>query len=350
MKVTIGADPELFVHVNGTFRSAYGMIPGTKRAPHEVELGAVQVDGMALEFNVNPTDNIDEFKYNIHHVMSTMKSMIPEGMEFSDKATAVFDPDHFKEQPEEATALGCDPDYSGYTEQVNPPPDAVDGIRVAGGHVHIGWTKGADPMESQHFMCCAQLAKQLDFVLGVPSMFWDTDDNRRKVYGRPGAFRPKPYGMEYRTLSNAWIFNDKLIEYVFRATHDAFQDLAERENDYHAQYGTCAFNALRYMDRRYAHELMMTISGKMKGGPRSLIASSEYAIEYLSSYLDAYLEEQKRQDQEEMRQVAKMRASLKDGAQFYGFHQEPQWIQAVQRVVDARPIQGNPLPRPRRAR
>ncbi len=49
---TIGADPEIFLRRRGKAFSAHGVIPGTKKEPHNVEKGAVQVDGMAVEFNV----------------------------------------------------------------------------------------------------------------------------------------------------------------------------------------------------------------------------------------------------------------------------------------------------------
>ena len=51
--ITVGADPELFVKKGRSFQSAYGMIPGTKQKPKKVIKGAVQVDGMALEFNID---------------------------------------------------------------------------------------------------------------------------------------------------------------------------------------------------------------------------------------------------------------------------------------------------------
>ena len=52
-KFTIGADPEVFVadSLTNTFVSAHDLVPGTKLEPFAVNKGAVQVDGMALEFN-----------------------------------------------------------------------------------------------------------------------------------------------------------------------------------------------------------------------------------------------------------------------------------------------------------
>jgi hypothetical protein len=61
MEFKIGADPEFFLRdkATGKFVSAHGLIPGTKRQPMKVDKGAVQVDGMALEFNIDPVTNLD---------------------------------------------------------------------------------------------------------------------------------------------------------------------------------------------------------------------------------------------------------------------------------------------------
>jgi len=44
---------------------------------------------------------------------------------------------------------------------------------------------------------------------------------RKELYGKAGAFRDKSYGAEYRTLSNFWIFNNRLIEWVWDNTSRA---------------------------------------------------------------------------------------------------------------------------------
>ena len=70
MQILVGADPELFVKNpnSGEFISAHGMVPGTKYDPYKVDKGAIQVDGMALEFNIDPARTVDEFVRNITEV------------------------------------------------------------------------------------------------------------------------------------------------------------------------------------------------------------------------------------------------------------------------------------------
>lgn len=224
MKITIGCDPELFVKHNGKFRSAHGLVPGTKESPHRVELGAVQVDGMALEYNIDPVDNADDFVRNNIAVMAQLKDMVP-GYEFAIVPSCKFNGAHFNAQPDEAKELGCTPDFNAYTLKENPKPDNKTTMRTASGHVHIGFIEDADPTSDEHMVRCATLMKQLDCYLGLPSVIFDRDLNRRAMYGAAGAFRPKPYGAEYRVLSNAWLLSEERMRFVFNQTVRAINDL-----------------------------------------------------------------------------------------------------------------------------
>ena len=229
MKITIGADPELFVTKDGKFRSAHGLIPGTKENPHRVNDGAVQVDGMALEYNIDPCSTADEFVAKNQSVLAQMQAMVP-GYEFAIVPSCRFNGNHFRAQPEEAKELGCTPDYSAYTLKENPKPDNKTTMRTASGHIHIGFVpdgEKVDILSDEHMIRCATLVKQLDAYLGLPSLFYDGDVHRRKMYGAAGAFRPKPYGVEYRVLSNAWLLSPERMRFVYNQTVQAVNDLVE---------------------------------------------------------------------------------------------------------------------------
>ena len=219
MSVLVGADPEVFVrNKEGRFRSAHGLIPGTKKEPYKVQDGAIQVDGMALEFNIDPADTKEKFIHNIGSVLGQLANAVPD-YELAIVPTARFHWRHMRAQPEEALELGCEPDYDAYTEKQNPRPNNRATMRTAAGHVHIGFipTNDADPLSAEHMQRCITLVKHLDVFLGMPSLIWDKDVLRRKMYGKAGAFRPKSYGVEYRTLSNAWLKNPELVGFVFDA-------------------------------------------------------------------------------------------------------------------------------------
>lgn len=213
----IGADPEFFVldTTTGKHVSAFNMIPGTKAEPHVVEGGAVQVDGMALEFNIDPANSFKEFNNNINKVLGQLRAMVPERYAFSFVPVAQFGQEYIDAQPDVAKELGCDPDFNAWTGAINPKPDGSLGIRTASGHVHIGWTEGQDVTHPDHIEACQMMSKQLDFFLGIPSLMWDTDEVRRTMYGDFGCYRPKHYGVEYRTLSNAWVNDVNLRKLVY---------------------------------------------------------------------------------------------------------------------------------------
>jgi hypothetical protein len=229
--VLVGADPELFMkHPDtGMFISAdtFGgpSIPGTKWDPYKVPFGAVQIDGTALEFNITPAHNVEEFVHNIIKVRETICSMVP-GYNVVAEPVARFDPTYWAEEvPPHAQELGCNPDYNGWTKTVNPPPDPQGApLRTASGHIHIGWGEDFDVEDNGHFLRCCQFARQLDFYLGMYSLFWDKDGTRRNLYGKAGAFRPKSYGLEYRVLSNRWLDNPELIRWVYNTVQVAMAD------------------------------------------------------------------------------------------------------------------------------
>jgi len=229
LEFTIGADPEFFVcRKDGTPVSAHGLIKGDKKNPLKVKNGAVQVDGMALEFNIDPAFTQEQFLTNLDVVMETILGMVP-GYSMYDKPVAEFGFEYIDAQPEEAKMLGCDPDYNAYTGTANPRPSAATPFRTASGHIHIGWTKDVNPLDPGHFEACCTLSKMLDVRLGIPSLTWDTDKKRRQLYGKAGCFRPKPYGMEYRTLSNAWLDPKRpyLRKMVFNETQKSIEKLFE---------------------------------------------------------------------------------------------------------------------------
>lgn len=207
---TFGADPELFVKDDkGRFQSASSFLPGTKEEPYAVDGGAVQVDGVAAEFNINPASSFTEFNDNINRVQAELQKFLPPGWKYVIASSAVFDEDVWDTIDDAAKELGCSPDTNAWTGEYNPIPvyEANPRMRCAGGHVHVGFpgVEGEDGTDLQHIMNCRDLVKQLDWYLGAWSLTKDKDTIRRELYGKAGACRYKSYGVEYRTLSNFWL-------------------------------------------------------------------------------------------------------------------------------------------------
>lgn len=223
-----GCDPEAFVrNADGKHVSAALLLPGTKADPFPVEDGAVQVDGMAAEFNIDPVDNFEDWNKKIKNVIRQLEAMLPEGHTLDFSSSVVFNEDEFNTAPDIAKELGCSPDWNAWTGEVNPPPSDPENpfMRCAAGHIHLGWTEGETPDNLQHIMNCNDIVKQLDWYLGGWSTKMDTDPTRRRLYGRAGACRYKPYGVEYRVLSNFWVATRDRRLAVWNRMQQAIEDM-----------------------------------------------------------------------------------------------------------------------------
>ena len=225
---TFGCDPELFiVNGDGEFVGAEGIIPGNKVEPYKVNKGAVQVDGMAAEFNIDPAATYEEFSDNISTVMSQLQRFLPRGHTLAAVPTAVFKKEEFDRMPDYAKELGCMPDYNAWSGNVNPPPHCAENpyLRTASGHLHIGWTNDKEMDDERHIKNATDLVKQMDWYLGAWSVTRDTDNVRRQLYGKAGACRIKPYGVEYRVLSNFWLTHGRERIAVWNRMQQAIIDM-----------------------------------------------------------------------------------------------------------------------------
>lgn len=223
--ITLGTDAEGILFRGRKAVSAVGLIGGSKHEPLIVDKGNLQEDNVMAEFAIDPVKTEDEWVGNIKAVMDAMKAKIePLDLSLKFKPSVEFTADQLN--TEQALVFGCDPDFSAWTGEMNPPidPFEVGMLRTCGGHVHVGFEVDEnDPMQRLN------LVRWMDLYLGLPSILLDKDQRRRQVYGKAGAYRPKPYGVEYRTLSSFWLSNEKLQRWVFRQVHLAY-DMHTRDS------------------------------------------------------------------------------------------------------------------------
>ena len=215
--VSIGADPEFFIKQGDDFISGHQFPCGIKEKPRKTDHGAVQCDGVALEVNVEPAFSERAFVLNLRGVMFDLTHIVRgwNGEAYIvAESVAPFKSEYLKSLPASVRALGCNTDYNAYTADVNPKPSEDVPFRTGAGHLHIGWTEKAEGFE--HFEKCCKLVKQLDYTVGLQTLMFDTDSRRRMLYGKAGAFRPKPYGLEYRVPSNVWCASEKLAGSMYR--------------------------------------------------------------------------------------------------------------------------------------
>jgi len=222
-KLTLGCDPELFLQdASGAVHSAIGLVGGSKYDPRPLyELGegfSVQEDNVAVEFKTPPAEFAEGFDSKGGRTVDFLQQFVKEryGLSFA-KMSAISFPDSELSNPM-AHVFGCDPDFNAWTGRINPKPKASDpNLRSCGGHVHIGY-KFKNKTQARRAI------KLVELFTGVPSVLVDVDgDKRRILYGKPGAFRYKPYGAEYRTLSNFWVFDSNLRKWVYNNVERALE-------------------------------------------------------------------------------------------------------------------------------
>lgn len=216
-KILIGADPELFLEKEGVIVSAEGIIGGSKWEPKEIDYKDhyIQEDNVMIEFNIPPSEDKKSFVHSINYVKNYLKTLVNiKGYELNFSSSANIDSKFLRTS--QAKMFGCDPDLNVYLKQQNESPSSNTTLRTCGGHIHIGY-------DNPSIETSEKIVYAMDMMLGLDSIILDSDVKRRSMYGKAGSFRFKPYGLEYRTLSNFWIKNDKSIEWTYDRTIKAIE-------------------------------------------------------------------------------------------------------------------------------
>jgi hypothetical protein len=223
----VGADPELFFVKDGHPWSAEGLVGGTKAEPRPI-VGlppgfCVQEDNVSAEFNIPPAGTPEEFSGNVAKVLTYLKKVAKKH-----KCELSFEPalDFPIEQVStpHARLMGCDPDFSVWTMDVNPRPIAPPQMRTAAGHVHISWFGEVD------FEMQTIVGRACDVFLGLPHVLSTDRSRRRELYGKAGCIRPKDWGLEYRTMDCSWTKHMDIRKQVFRNISHMFCMLREDNN------------------------------------------------------------------------------------------------------------------------
>ncbi len=253
MNFTLGADPECFlVDAAGAFISAIDLVGGTKEHPIPLPIGdgfAVQEDNVALEYNVPPAASKDQFVNNINRVMSYLSDQIGQkGLYFSPASATLWPKEQLVDH--RARTFGCDPDFNAWRDgKPNRRPRAADEtLRTCGGHIHFGYK-----FNSQEEVI--SFIKYCDLFYGVPSVLMDEGALRKELYGKAGAFRFKPYGCEYRTLSNFWVHNPKYTEWAWSVAEMAMDAWQQNKINVELEASQIVY-AINKNDKRVASELI----------------------------------------------------------------------------------------------
>lgn len=263
----LGADPEFFLmnQTTGDPVPIIGMLGGTKDKPQDMGSGFyAQEDNVMAEYNIPPCPTRSDFAASI----SAGQRLILNKLNADSKKTKVkygvypsseaWFPQSVLEHPQAAT-FGCSTDYDGYTmgepcQRVSPDllRDREGQWRFSGGHLHLGY-KDCLRYEVPEFV----VAQMCDAYIWLMMHEHDHQPRRRTVYGTPGRFRPKPYGIEYRTLSSYWTVSQDVAATVGQLAFDLMYWLMEiEETELRRVYSEIPWTELRLGMQTYDNNVL----------------------------------------------------------------------------------------------
>lgn len=212
---TYGSDPEFMLLLNGEHVSAIPLVPGTAEERYNKNGHSFYWDNVLAECAIAPGTGHDEAIENFRSCFKTYAEIVAP-CRLVTQASADY-PDS-QLQDKKCRIAGCAKDYCVYTgKQKKPPKNIIEktSLRTGGGHIHLGQRSGVLHEDTWESWITVYM---LDLFVGVPSLFMDhdpTSGRRREVYGQAGRYRPKSYGMEYRSLGNFWLSSPELVKLIF---------------------------------------------------------------------------------------------------------------------------------------
>ncbi len=234
--ITVGCDPELMIieKSTGHLKSAIKILRGRKDAPEDVAGGGkVHSDNVNLEFNTPPASSSKEFVGHIGQVLKESKRLVGENNMLLVRASSNFPADQLDDK--EASEFGCEPDFDAWKMRINRPPKtaAASPFRTCGGHIHVGMTEKSKELLDDG-MGKVRVIRTMDLIHGILSVILDSDPTsmeRRALYGGAGAHRPKPYGVEYRSIGNFWVKSPELVALMHDLTVFAVQICLDNKDE-----------------------------------------------------------------------------------------------------------------------
>jgi hypothetical protein len=219
-KPTIGSDPEIFLHEDGTLIPAFDVLPSKHQATD------VFWDGFQAEMTTTSQSclqqNVENLQGKLHTLLDTVRAKRPKAELLAQDAVKInpkgISPEHL--------ALGCDPSLNLYGVAGDLPPNPAKlPWRFAGGHIHFGSAWLANhPSKAE---AAAKIVRDLDKVLAVWSVgafgAFEREKIRRRYYGLAGEFRLPPHGLEYRTLGNGWMAHPGITQLTWEIARAIFQ-------------------------------------------------------------------------------------------------------------------------------
>jgi hypothetical protein len=215
----IGADPEIFVEdeTGEAIPSWYFLKPkGAKDTGGNAYYGNSHVywDGYQGEFDLAAGPCL---AYILDGVQAGLKGIYNRAKVFNANArlsarTVVEASEIVRQTAEDKyVEFGCAPSLNVYGMEGRKEHGREVPYRFAGGHLHFGSGRLTTDQ-------VGKVVRALDSILAVSavSLFAEYDvPVRRQYYGLAGEYRLPSHGLEYRSLSNAWLFHPVTANFIF---------------------------------------------------------------------------------------------------------------------------------------
>lgn len=202
-ELMFGTDCEFFLEKDGKIVPASKYIPGEKHNPYPLEHGVCHPDGLSLEVGCPPAPTPEGMFANLFKVLAEVKEKFldPNDIKISPLyKVAVADVDGAEAKDLE---FGCGAELMAWNVSSSSlnykrPVGDTSKYRYSGFHIHLGFTEGnIESIDTAYD--CSRLVRVFDCALRKGGFTPPMD--RSEQYGGFGAFRIKPYGLEYRALA-----------------------------------------------------------------------------------------------------------------------------------------------------
>lgn len=207
-----GADPEIFVmDGKNEVLEAWKFLPSKIEGQPNYQ---AYWDGFQAEFNLPPATCLNSQNDQTHYALEALlrkARLVDPKAKLTAQSVVPVSIEKLLGAEEEHVAFGCGASLNAYGlvgEPIANPRLVFH--RFAGGHIHQG-------MGQLLPMTAAKHVKAADAIVGMPSllMFQKLDNPiRRRYYGLPGEYRLPKHGLEYRTLSSAWLCHPAIAQFT----------------------------------------------------------------------------------------------------------------------------------------
>ena len=212
LDVLFGTDAEFFLTDGlGRIIPASQVVPGLKSKPFKLEHGVCHPDGLSLEVGCPPADTPQGMLANLFKVLDEVKVkyLDPANLTIADTMVACVEDAVAPTKDDLMFGCGSEYDRRSYNMYKESHLNTDDPYRYSGFHIHIGYTND-QPDNWFTYSDASRLVKVLDSLVQKHSL--NTTADRATQYGGIGAFRIKPYGIEYRCMDCSVITNPSKFE------------------------------------------------------------------------------------------------------------------------------------------